>query len=819
MELVIYTFGHIDASFYTLSGIAMIMSSNFADLMISTLSFISAAYFTIRAAYASSAGNAKFFLIKIFGMIIIINILLIPKTTITIKDHVTKKVEHVDNIPYGFALPVGIIENFGNILTMAFEQSFSKVDNFDYRNYGMIFGASMIRESRDWKIKNPEFIFNIHNFIKRCIIIDVGMGKYGINDLFENENIWSFLKEHSSNYRNIPIRIKNTHNLVSCRVAIREIFTEYFTKETNGIYSRYVNNILSLAGNISDFFTPRSDNIQKNFFKQNIEKVFGEYFGTKTKAEDQLIQAMMINSFSDYARNYGFTRSSIIQESNWKISGDLANHYLPILLSVMKNLIYASFIFIVPLMILGSGFTKYISYLTIVISIQLWPSLYTILNLFIDLYSASEIKDIAEGGITFASQNNIGNYADKIALVAAGMQIIVPFLAFSIVQGGVSGFIHLANSITSASNSAANIASSEVSTGNRSFDNYSSSNQQIANASGFKTDTNSSYKAGMQEWQNMDGSVGRTFADGSGIVQSGMGVNISGGGVKVSLRKAASDQVSKDISKTKSLLESSTQSYREAEFDTINKVSSLLAQIAERDYLGMNIDYSDLEEYSDSVGYYINETESIRESTGESWEKSANMALRASVGGSLFGAGMGMEVSANMSKNYTDSISHEKQLSEDTINRQDYSNLIRVASSEQFSTSNNFELSYSDDIRKSYEKQKTFEELITIQGENLKRYNEAYSKINSSEGSYEFDAYDELQKKVTERLGISTKDAHALIENRDPRIDDIWNEMIDKYKEKFIPLDISAQQIKIEEKLNEFQNKHKDKITKDTGLI
>ncbi|MFP3017571.1 MAG: conjugal transfer protein TraG N-terminal domain-containing protein [Candidatus Tisiphia sp.] len=58
-----------------------------------------------------------------------------------IYDHVSKKQEKVDNLPIGFALPVGILETFGDLLTLGFEQAFTMVSNTNYRDYGMVFGA------------------------------------------------------------------------------------------------------------------------------------------------------------------------------------------------------------------------------------------------------------------------------------------------------------------------------------------------------------------------------------------------------------------------------------------------------------------------------------------------------------------------------------------------------------------------------------------------------------------------------------------------------------------------------------------------------
>jgi hypothetical protein len=46
----------------------------------------------------------------------------------SIKDNVEKHYWKVDNIPLAFALPIGVIENFGHILDVGFDKVYSLVD-------------------------------------------------------------------------------------------------------------------------------------------------------------------------------------------------------------------------------------------------------------------------------------------------------------------------------------------------------------------------------------------------------------------------------------------------------------------------------------------------------------------------------------------------------------------------------------------------------------------------------------------------------------------------------------------------------------------
>jgi hypothetical protein len=215
---------------------------------------------------------------------------------------------------------------------------------------------------------------------------------------------------------------------------------------------------------------------------RNLEIGYKNSLGIDGKAEDIIRQNMMINSIKDFNNKsdlYGYTRAASNQNSNWAISGELAKEYLPLLLNIIKALIYASFIFIVPLMILSGGMDKYLKYCVVVFSLQIWPALNSVLNLFIELYSHLKGSGITGGELTYGNFNEAGKAVDTIILVASGLQMSIPFLSFAIVQGGVQSFVHLAGSVQAASNSAAAGAASEVISGIRTFDAVSLGSQNI----------------------------------------------------------------------------------------------------------------------------------------------------------------------------------------------------------------------------------------------------------------------------------------------------------------------------------------------------
>ncbi len=833
MELAIHTYGHIDAMFHVLSGIAMLMNNKFMDSLIVTMSLFATSYYGAQMAYNGGNGQYKQYIVKVLGMIIIINAALLPKTEMWVYDHVSKKRDKVDNLPYGFAVPVGMLEAFGDIITGGFEQAFRSINSdsqssANYRDYGMVFGARLVNEARNWRIKTPEFAENMHNFMRRCVMRDAMIGiSYTVQDLLTSRDIWTLVSENANNIRKVVMRVGNDWELVSCRDAAKKIIEPNFKAEFLNLEKLYSNTEFASA-NSSDHYRTRSTESSaiNKFFKANIQLAFSSNFGASHSAEDLVRQQLMMHSLSSLADRYGYTRASQTQESSWMISGDLASLYLPLLLTVMKGLIYSSFIFMVPMMLISGGGRRYLSYIVVVTSLQLWPALNVILNLFIDLFSSSTLSNIANGIISFATFSRVGNYADKIVAVASGLQMTVPFLSFAIVQGGVGGFIQLASNITGASQQAAASAASEVVTGNRSFDNVSTGNMQLAMQSGFKTDWNSSYAAGANSFQHMDGTMEKVLGSGETLYLSGTGMTMSGGSNKFTQRDSTSSQIAHNLSNAQSLLDSDQRSYSVAERETFGKTANFVKNLAMRESSGETIDYSKAGEEGNSMQKVVNNAINLRESYGYSWDQAASTALRASANASTplssvtgVGASVNAEAGLSASNSSNQTYGSDNQINREQSVRSDYSSVVRAASNQQFASSNNIDTGYSDDIRGSYERQKSLESSIAKRSEQVQTYSHQLAHVQSKDASWDQDMYHKLEQNVASSYGISAKDAHDWIERNDPRVASVRQGMVQNAIHH-IEGDINAGKIatsqsRANQSLNNFSNEYENRIDRD----
>lgn len=827
IDLTIYTYGHYQAMFYILNGIALIMNSPFADGLIKLMMTATMAYYGFCMAYVGAEGRSKEYLIKILAMSVVVGSLIIPRGEIDVEDRITGQRDTISNLPVAFIIPIGILEAFGGAITSGFEQAFTPVGSMPYKDYGMIFGARLVNETRNWRIANPEFASNMDMFLKRCVVVESMIGvHFTVQDLIDSDDILGLVTNSSGNFRKVDFKQGKAAYRLTCKEAANKL-QNYLTSELDFLNKRYSFSDFGQAGSKNVGLSGRGYNspnlLLNNQLKTNIELAYSGILGTELSAEQIIRQTMMINAIHDYndkADLYGYSRAANIQEKNWMLGGALASEYLPILLSVLKGLVYASFIFVVPLMIISGGIHRYINYLIVVISLQLWPALNSVLNLFIELYTQSVGHNITGGILTYATFNQSHQAIDKIVTVASGLQWILPLLSMSIARGGAHAFINLAGSIGNISQSAASVAASEVTSGTRNFDNMSFNNMQRAQQSAYKTDYNSSYASGASSYQHMDGVMEKVTASGQTILTSGAGQTVSIGTVRFTVDQGKVSQMQEGLNYSQNLVESDQIAYNNARSSTLSKAAHLVSNLAQREVMGHSHNYETIGEQGQTLQQAVNYAKELQEQNNYGWDQAASMSVKAylDVGGEIAVpilrsaggiTGEGTIAASNVSNQ---SLSHnDRVLSAHDVSK-NFSNLVRVASNENWMREQNIDLSYGRDIRGSYEEMQSISKNLTMHKEQAEGYHKALSFLDNLSGTSSIDMYHLVEKELMEKYQVSQKDAHKMIENQDARALDTWNNMINDRVINYIGQGGHHLERKSEENLREYENNHKRNI-------
>lgn len=816
IQFAVHTYGHFDAMFYVLNGIKMIMNSGFMDSMIKLMALVTTSYYSIRGMAAASQGGTGHYFLKTAGMLILITSLLIPKADMLVVDRISGKKEIVSGLPYAFVLPVGILEAMGAGITSLFEQAFSTVSSMPYKDYGLIFGQRLVQESRNWRIGNPEFARNMNTFIKRCIVLEAMIGsRFTPDDVFDSTDIFKLVTEKAGTFRQVDFIVDKNFHRINCKEA-GAILKTYLPTEVEFLKFKYKKSEFSLAGS-------RGGIGMQQLLTRNLELGYATSFGIKDKsAADIIRQNLMINAIKDWGNisdKYGYTRADDLQKSNWKIAGELAKEYLPLLLNIMKALIYASFIFMLPMMILSGGMSRYLKYCTVVFSLQIWPALNAVLNLFIELYSGVRGAIATDGHITFTNFNSGHDAVDTIVLVASGLQMTIPALSYAIVQGGVDGFIHLASNIQGASNSAASVAAGEVTSGNRSFDNITQDTASIGNKSGFKTDFNQLYQEGAMQVQTADGSILRTFANGASGMSSGAGVNLSSGSTSLMLESGKASNLTEAYTQGLSAIKGLEQHFQQAETSTIKNTTDRVAHLAQRKAAGDTLNIDTSTEEGRSMMEAINNTIGLHDRDGYGWRQAADSTVKAhaGIGGSIFGVSGGVSTEGTLNANNTS----EQSLGKDnSINRENGTShkldtLIKAASNKHYTTDDSVDQTLANSTAASYEKMQNYGEALLQKQEEVENYNIALQTTQNKAATDRRDMTHVVEDKVMERYGVPREDAHKMVQTLDPRAQKVWQGIVEAETAKEIA-QVKASKQHIEDKSAQyavlFKNEHSGKV-------
>lgn len=570
-----------------------------------------------------------------FPLLVIGSCFLIPTATVHIED-VLKKVElggelrtssySVSHVPLLLAKFAELISSIGYQLSEKIERVMHMPNDPSYNTTGMIFGSEASLDMTRYQISNANLEQNLRLFSKQCVLYDIALGRYSLDDLRTSTDLWRFFEEKTSQVRMIrycPPDAGGNLKLCtyeSCKDAIVKM-KPFF----DGEKEKYAK--LEIGRNLPLTFQALTG-LQKNSASDISKELVG--------------QQLMLNVLTDVLSkgNFAKKRAYDQQQSTYRTLGALAANGLVTMRVVFEALIYASFVFILPLSLFVGGVKYLIHWAWLTIWIQLWPPLYTILNYVMLLAARAKFGGWLSGlaasqqGLSLFTSIGMQNLNDEIFALAGFLGASVPYLSFILLKGGFSSFVQLASSLTAPSQSAASSAAAEQASGNYSFANTSFGQTSYDNTSAFQTQMAPSVSSGY--FVDHQGDISTTFSQNASPV-----VNQSSSVLRTSIM--SNEVIGKSFQAQKQEAQSNLRSLTENFMDSLS-VSSR----SSNDYilhLAKGDNFS--EGHSGRENYAVQESAHALQSAAENWGRQygfgakesldllANGALSAGVGKSF----------------------------------------------------------------------------------------------------------------------------------------------------------------------------------------
>lgn len=559
----------------------------------------------------------------ILPLIAIPTLLMIPTSSVKIED-VLKDVSYkIDHVPLFLARMAELVSSIGYNLTVAMEAVMHTPDDTGYNQTGMLFGAETVLDISKFKVTNANLEQNLVKFTNQCVLYDLALGKYSIDELKKSTDLLTFLKNNTSKVRMI------------------RYFDPHGEGSKNGKYMTCQETLAEI--------TPLLEKERAYFSQHELLKhlplTYQVLTGIKKDNEELIGQQIMMSALSKgmTSSNIAKARAESHQKNTYQVMGSMASTNLITMRIVLEALIYSSFILVIPLSLIPGGIKFILSWIWLSVWIQLWPPFYAILNYIMQVAAKSFATSLMFGlssdqlGLSLFTSAGLQNLHENISATAGYLSLSIPFISYTILQGAQS-FVHLAGTLAAPAQSAATTSAAEMTSGNYSFANTNFGQMSYQNTSALQSNSAPTLSCGFMT--ETHGNYAITHAmDGTSVVKQNDSTLIS----SLSSDQAISESLQKSYQTAETHVNSAQQNYSEALSKSSRSMEDLTHHLGKSSSYVEGFSERESSAIQESCGYIKNTAENFATQHGISASQAYDMlvsgAASASIGLNLFGTG------------------------------------------------------------------------------------------------------------------------------------------------------------------------------------
>lgn len=630
---ILYTYGGGHLLYKVFNGIAAICNNDsywqsffFVPVVISL--------FWIGVLSAAKADIALFMKKWFIPSFLLMNFMIIPKTSLNIVDEVDPSfgADKVDNIPQGFVTIIGLTSMVSRSLTQMIEDVYATSDLTRFTKSGFAFSSRLTQEARTVRISDPRIRENLKAWADQCIWLPYLktniMGKRESARTSDDLISWVEANGHPS----LGTYWQNedgSQTYRTCKVSAPLVREAMEVEGQKGL--------ARLAGKM---FGVAPKGIDANQFKPLMQEAWQMVSGATKSANQQVQQMMVVNAqkeaFDDNAAKNKYprlhpelvsmnaARALETQGMTGMMNAVVASVSMPLLQATLVALFSVIFFIMLPFFFMPGGLKRLMKWTQIMASLQIWTVLSAILNAIALIWMDRSAESVLEGseGFSIATTSGLADSAWFIASWAGGLQMVIPFLAWAIVSGSDFGISNLMGGMTSGLQGLSGKYASEAADGNISMGNQNFFNESIASRSvAQQNHVGSSNFAGSLNTgnQTLTESVdGQTYTAQN---QSQLATTFSS-------NEALNASAAHNARQSEQLVHSDSRSLNTAISDTSSNITSLLEKRAQ----GLNVTEGLNEQDSANFNKTLDDIQSSTEALRKNHNMNAQTAINASIG-------------------------------------------------------------------------------------------------------------------------------------------------------------------------------------------
>lgn len=443
---------------------------------------------------------------------------IVPKATVVIEDVRSHTVYNVDNVPLSMAFFASVSSRIGHWFTQAYETAFIPTDVAKYSSFGAVYPQRVMEVLQRTGPVTVQGRETLQSVLKNCVLPEVVLDSRKADQAMASSDLWTMIK--SDGWVN-PARlaVMPDGSVVKCPQAVAELEQVLTTVELPAL-KRWVGVKLD----------PEATNPTTSI-AASITQTESLLLGISRSAESSLKHSLMLTALPKVMSGHAVTvagpaamastlaraQGNLAGEINYRTMAKMAEDALPKIRNALEFVVIAMFPVVALIaLVSGTGMANVVrSYITLLLTVQLWPALSSVVNYLVISHDLHPFTLLAQnfGGSSLQAATMIRETGASSQAIAGALLCAVPVISYALVRAGDMAVGQLVGGLMQPAQSAATSQGASIAAGNISQGNVSVSNVSTNNVSSNKSDASvRSTDPGMVVTQSGYGTVTRAAA-------------------------------------------------------------------------------------------------------------------------------------------------------------------------------------------------------------------------------------------------------------------------------------------------------------------
>lgn len=440
---------------------------------------------------------------------------IVPKATVAIEDVRSQTVYNVDNVPLSMAFFASASSRIGHWLTQAYETAFIPADVAKYSSFGAVYPQRVMEVLQRTGPVTVQGRETLQAVLKNCVLPEVVLDGRKADEAMASSDLWTLIK--SDGWVN-PARlaVMPDGSVLKCPAAVAELEQVLVNVEIPAL-KRWVQVKLD----------PQAVNPSTSI-AASITQTESLLLGISRSAESSLKHSLLLTALpkvmsghavavagpAAMASTLARAQGNLAGEINYRTMAKMAEDALPKIRNALEFVVIAMFPVVALIaLVSGSGMAGVVrSYVTLLLTVQLWPALSSVVNYLVVAHDLHPFTLLAQnfGGSSLQAATLIRETGASSQAIAGALLCAVPVISYALVRAGDMAVGQLVGGLTQPAQSAATSQGAAIAAGNISQGNVSVSNVSSNNVSSNKADASiRSVDTGMAVTQSGYGTVTR----------------------------------------------------------------------------------------------------------------------------------------------------------------------------------------------------------------------------------------------------------------------------------------------------------------------